>query len=177
MTQQTPRGLVELLRGRVLRCRTGILLLSKSLLDKQPDLAARLGIDTVDYAELLLAGLPEGTAFVNISDETEVHRLHDLAEDRDRGDCLMVCNLDLALAKLDSSQRRNFWADLLERFPHRSRALILAIPSAAGHLMPPDADLTKWKESGRLANAVVVPDHTIRGDDYGTADEGDRDSG
>ena len=176
MIQQTPKGLVELLRSPTLRCRTGILLIPPDTLDKQPDMAARLGIDTVDYVQLLLAGLPEGTAFVNISDETEGQRLHDLSVDRKNADCLMVCNLDLALAKLDSTQRKAFWAGLFDRFPHRPCALILAMPSTARHLMPPDTEIAKWKESGRLASAVVA-DQAIPGDNYGTIDEGNRNSG
>lgn len=151
-----PAALIRLLRGPALRCRTGILLLPLADLGREPDLAARLGIGCVDYARALANALPPGAVFVPLSAETEESRLDALASDEtgEAGggtDCLLVYNLDLALAKLDPAERARLWSNLQSRFPNRRRALLLALPDPATHLLPATSDLAAWHETHRVA--------------------------
>lgn len=147
-TEQTPQELVKLLTGPRLRCRTGILLLSRKMLGKEPDLAARLGVDAVDYRECLRSGLPTGTNYVNIDDHTEFKRVDALASAASGSPCILVYNADIAISKLEHSARELFWDALLQRMIKRRHAVVFAMPEMAGHLLP---RLDVWEQSERVA--------------------------
>jgi len=148
MVERKAEALVDLLSGPTLRCRTGILLLPKKLLGQEANIAARLGMDAVDYREVLVASLPSGTSFVDIDQDTEFARLDHLTTDVAGSPCFLVCNMDLALAKLDHSARGQFWDAFLHKLSRRPRAPILAMPDSAEHLLP---KLDLWDREERIA--------------------------
>jgi len=146
----TPSEMVALLRGHILRCRTGILLLPPSQLPEALNIAARLGLDAVDYAQRVIRSVPPGAKFVPLTAESEEARMDAVAEDPLGTDVVLVYNFDLAVAKLDTRQRALLWNTLRERLPHCRRALVLAMPLGAHRLLPPEVDLAAW-QGGRLA--------------------------
>jgi hypothetical protein len=153
MPEPTARDLIDLLRSKRLRSRTGILLLPPQRLGAEPDLAARLLVEPLDYAVRLDAELPAGTQFVNIDADTERARLDRIAENSGEYDCVLVCNVDLALARLPADERARLWDGLLRRSAYRRRALLLALPACADLLLPVADALSIWEKEGRLAVA------------------------
>jgi hypothetical protein len=151
MIEADARRLVSLLRSRELRCRTGIILLSRELIGQEPDFAARLGIDSVDYAELLRRAFSYGTSYVDISSSTERSRLDEVTSDPGSSDCVLIYNVDLAFAKLDVTARQDLWDAVWERLPNRRVALVIAVPKTAGNLLPGAGTLQTWKSSGRVS--------------------------
>jgi len=151
MSEQPVRALVDLLRSPVLRCRTGIILLSQEQLGTEPDIAARLGLDAIDYTQVLRDSLPKGTVFVSISAETEAQRLDRLASRRGGADCVLIYNIDLALAKLETSERQYLWWELRDFLAYRPRALLIAMPAQASQLLPEKHELDRWRGANRLA--------------------------
>jgi hypothetical protein len=113
--------------------------------------AASLGIGAVDYVNELLRGCPRGAAMLPISAATEEQRLDQIANDATGSDCVLVCNLDLALAKLTAKDREWLWANLRNRFSHRRRALVLAVPKSATNLLPQGDEMRGWECDGRVA--------------------------
>lgn len=148
--KQTPGQMVALLRGHRLRCRTAILLVSPSQIAEALNIAARLGLDAVDYHEVLVRSLPPGAKFVPLTAASEETRLDTIAEQPVGADAVLVYNFDLAVAKLEHRQRALLWSTLRDRLPHRRRALVLAMPLGAERLLPADGELVGWQE-GRLA--------------------------
>lgn len=151
----TPDALVRLLRGPALRNRTGILLIPPTQWKRVPDIAARLGIGCVDYVETILSGLPSGTTFAGINLAAERQRLDALTDAPGGLDCLLVYNVDLALARLEPPERERFWSIIHEGMPNRSKALILAMPEQADRLLPGEKELEMWKGKGRVASMTI----------------------
>lgn len=151
MTDQKAVQLVKLLRSRELRCRTGILLLSKEWLGQEPNVAARLGIDCLDYAKVLQEAFSYGTAYVNINATSEVNRLDDIATGLASSDCILIYNVDLSLSKLDNDSRNTLWSAVWEKLSNRRVALIIAVPEGAGSLLPDATSLEHWMANGRIA--------------------------
>ena len=151
MTEQKAGQLIELLRNRELRCRTGILLLSNEWLGQEPNVAARLGIDYLDYAKVLQEAFSYGTAYVDIDTSSEVNRLDGMASDLTSSDCILIYNIDLALSKLDVYSRYTLWNGVWEKLSNRRVALIIAVPEGARRLLPDTESLEHWVSSGRIA--------------------------
>jgi hypothetical protein len=142
--------LVDTLRQRVLRMRTGVLLLEAALLGKEAELAARLGIAAVDVCSWMLRRIEPQQRFLGIRWEMLINDLAAIAEDRAlSGDCVLVYNMDVVLAAVLYDERLRFWNFLRSSFrPHRG--IILALPQGAPHLFD-SADRACWERDGRLA--------------------------
>ncbi len=158
MSEHAARSLVALLKGPALRCRTGILLLPLDQLGREPDVAARLGVDAVDYAEILRRAVAPGSQFAGISAEREEQLLSSLSDSPKHGPCLLVYNIDLALARMDTLERDRFWTNLFDNLPNRRRALLLTLPREARHLLPQGESLEAWRSAGRTALLVEAPE-------------------
>jgi len=143
-----PRKLIELLSGPSLRCRTGILLVERRHVGQERDIAAKLGMDSGDYQQLLLKSLPEGSTFVDISVDSEIARLDELMCSRSGTPSVLVYSLDLALTKLDSADREKFWDSVFNRLPNRRRSLIITMPESAEVILP---RLEQWEQDERIA--------------------------
>jgi hypothetical protein len=148
--------LVSLLMSRTLRCRTGILLVPHNKLGQEANIAARSGVELVDYSQCILASLPAGTAYVDINGASEFARLNRLATKRGGADCLLIANFDLALAKLGWLERQSLWSAIFEKLSNRDKALMIAMPEEAENLLPSADNLDRWKQTGRIA---AVPDN------------------
>lgn len=147
----TPAALRDRLRGRTLRSRTGLLLVPPNRLPDAPEIAARLGADAVDYACLVLESLPPGAKRLGITADSEQARLDGVAETMDGANIVLVHQLDLVISRLAMVDRGRFWRALREGFPQRRRALLLAMPTGAVHLLPEGAEWDAWQDGGRVA--------------------------
>jgi|SRR5579872_2805648 len=160
MSDVQARELVALLCSRILRCRTGILLLAPEDSGRETEIAARLGVDAVDYAQVLRESLPPGASFPDIGSEREEARLDALCDRADLGDCVLVYNLHSALEQVHLQDRARFWTNLRDWFPHRRRALLLAMPLEAEQFLPGGEERETWHEGNRIAGTAdeVGPD-------------------
>ena len=68
-----------------------------------------------------------------------------------QSDCVLVYNLDLLLSGVKDEERQQVWQEFVNRFPSRTRVLLIAIPETATHLLPSELLLRKWKSDSRLA--------------------------
>ncbi|MFN3332565.1 MAG: hypothetical protein ACK47M_08650 [Caldilinea sp.] len=151
MNTTNPSDLVALLRSRILKVRTGLWLMPLHYLGKEEDEAARLGIDALDIRRPILADLPPGARFIGLSVVSLVEILDGIAQARDGSDCVLVYNLDLALARLRRQERLEVWQNLFGTFGYRARALLLTMPANADHLLPTSESMMAWRNDRRLA--------------------------
>jgi hypothetical protein len=149
--RQTPKALKEYLRTRMLRSRTGLLLVPPNQLGDVLEIAARLGIDLVDYAQVILASLPPEAKRAGISIHAEQARLDEIANASTGTDAVLVAQFDLALARLPREDRGPLWRMLREGFAHRRRALILLMPEGATRLLPEGSEWDAWQDGKRIA--------------------------
>lgn len=150
MESTIPVELIERLCGPTLRVRTGIWLLPPQELDDAPNQAARIGIDTVDLRQMLLAALPEGASMVALSPSRIEELLDQIASRPASGGCVLVCNIDLLLARLTIAQREDVWSFVYDGFAHRRSALLLVMPATAHSLLPATTALGQWHLAARI---------------------------
>jgi hypothetical protein len=153
MTDLTARQLVRQIRTQTLRTRTGVLLLDATHFGKEPDLATQLDIEPFDYARRIREELPAGATHVSLDATTEEERLDAIAVSVTGYDCVLIYNFDLALARLESNERTQLWNNLWASFSKKPRALLLAVPCEAAHLLPAGEDRERWIEGRRMALA------------------------
>lgn len=133
-----------------MRIRTGILLVPLSALGSERDLAARLGIQAVDFREWKLARARPHSRYLGLSGETILQDLQEIVEDVDLGgNCLWVYNMDLLLSALRYDERLRIWAALFSAFKRR-RGLLFSLPAQAFNLLPATERGT-WERDERLA--------------------------
>lgn len=152
MPSTTLPELVTLLRGPSLTVRTGLWLAPLTILGRERDEAARLGIDAIDVREPILAAQPQGTRFLGLNEASMVDTLDTICRLPRLSDCVLVYNLDLPLARLSARERNQFWQILFTGFPHRSRGLLLLLPQQAHHLLPPQQAEEAWRNDNRLVD-------------------------
>jgi hypothetical protein len=152
----SPRKLVESLRRQGLRCRVGVLGLPTQCLGAEVQIAAALGLEYLDYRERLLASIPLGSKFLNITVESLFEDLDRVANLATGESCVLVGNFDLALLRLGTEDRTTLWRTLLTSFPNKSRALVLCVPNyEEGLFLFPDAEMKQvWQGSERYANWI-----------------------
>ena len=158
MASTTPveaADLVTRLRGYSLRVRTGLWLLPVQLLQDMPNEGARLGIEAVDCAWYLLAELPTDTRFVGVNSARIIELLDEICLQNQGGDCLLIFNLDLLVARLKQSERHEVWMHLYTSFSHRFRGLLIAMPQGTNALLPGGDWLAAWHRDERLAETPV----------------------
>ena len=153
------KTLVARLRTDELRCRTGILLIPEPFLGQEAVIAARLGIQHVDLAQWVVDRVPHGGKYLHLSVGTVFGHLDDIANDHSGMDCVLISNLDVAVMRLASIERTQLWCALLEDFPHRKKAILLAVP---GHkdgiiVLQEEAIRSKWEQSDRITTWPVQP--------------------
>ncbi|MEI6914102.1 MAG: hypothetical protein WCL39_03125 [Armatimonadota bacterium] len=152
MIESSVTKLVRLVRGMSLRCRTGIILLPVRYTGREREVAARIELDAVDYAEEILRGALPGTFYLDINAEADERRLDALIRDTDGGDALLVYNFDIALARMDPQDRFYLWHSIKDRLAYGRKALLIAIPQGAIKLLPPEKDLAVWMSDSRIAH-------------------------
>jgi hypothetical protein len=150
MAFQHPSELVSSLQRPALRVRTGLWLLDSCLVGQEANEAARLGVLAVDLRQDLLAQLPLETKFVPLDSDRLLSLLHPISERHFTGDCVLLHNLDLLLARLTHQQRADFWQFAFTGFSHRPSALLFTIPVSAENLVPGGEALGRWARGGRL---------------------------
>lgn len=137
------------------RCRTGIVLASPSALVDLPNIAARHGIDALDYAELILKELPPQTQFVALTADSEEARLRRIASADAGTSVVLLTQFDVALARLGTQERERLWQTILQYLTQTRRGLLIALPVAATRLLPDDTVLERLRTHGRL---VLIED-------------------
>lgn len=141
---------IQTLRYGGLRVRTALWLVPSDQLARLPDSAARLGIHLVDVRQPILNRVTADQRFIHLGVREFIDALDTLCKNSQFTDCLLVANSDLIIAKLKHKERRDLWATLYNGFPHRSRALLIAMPASATMLLPTEEQLEKWRQDGRL---------------------------
>jgi hypothetical protein len=144
--------LKQRLARQVLRCRTGVLLADAGHLGKEPDLAARAGMQPLDLTRHLLDIQP-GTKYADITAETLSRALDDISKSNGVRDCILVYNLDLPLARLDDTELSRLWKHLRKDLQTRPKTLVFLLPSGAEVIFP-EAERKLWDEEKRLARAA-----------------------
>jgi hypothetical protein len=100
-----------------------------SLLGQESRIAAQLGIDHVDYRRYLLDHLPAGGTFLGLSANKVFADLDGISNEAMGTDCVLLSNLDLALAGLVTSERMGLLRErLFNQFCYRRRGLLIAMP-------------------------------------------------
>ena len=148
-----PSELVALLRRQILRVRTGLWLIPPNLLGDERNEAVRLGVAAVDMRELLLNELPAGTAFVMLNADRVIQLLNQVAGQAHFGNCALVYNLDLLLARLTFQQRADAWGVIFDGLAYRQSSLVMAMPVTAKSLLPSDKRLEDLAAAGRFIPA------------------------
>ena len=153
---ESARELVRFLCSAALRQRSGILLLPHEALGDEANLVTRLGIALCNYHQHWLNQLDPDAQFAPLSAQSLESDLDTIANQVQIGGCVLVQNLDLALAKLEVLDRERFWDDVLHTLlPHSTSAILLGVPAGATHLLP---DLAPWQEGRRVASVGVDGD-------------------
>jgi hypothetical protein len=110
------QALADRLRGRQLRHRTGVLLLSPEHVGEEANIAAYVGAAFLDLREWKLSRLPQGCRFLGLAWESLVNDLAIALDEVQDRSCVLAANVDLFLALLPYSDRHSFWSFLRETF-------------------------------------------------------------
>ncbi|NLH97997.1 MAG: hypothetical protein GX446_00735 [Chthonomonadales bacterium] len=143
--------LVELLQSGMLRCRTGIVEFPAERTGTVREIAARLGAEYADYIELLICDSPPNATILGIEPIREMDRLYRLAM-QEGPQCVVVANFDFALSRLTPERISAIWQELYDRFPHRRRSLVFAMPQPARYCLPVGELAERWKREDRWAS-------------------------
>ncbi|MBF6596096.1 MAG: hypothetical protein IVW51_16855 [Thermaceae bacterium] len=154
MTDPTPEQVVQRVRGGRLDCRTGILLLEVRQLGREKELAARLNLDAVDYAEWRLNKTAPEQRFLGLTKETLVQELDEICLLKTPANALLLYNFDVGLAYLPYLERPYVWNFLRDSFRKRPKALVVAMPAAAEHLLPSKAEVVIWRSGERVTGVI-----------------------
>ena len=146
----TTNDVIHTLRHGGLRVRTALWLLPPEQLASLPDSAARLGIHLADVRQPLLNAVAPDQRFLHLTVREFLEALDALCQNPQTSDCLLVVNCDLIIARLNFQERREAWDTLYRGLPHRSHALLVAMPDNADLLLPSEQELTYWRNEGRL---------------------------
>jgi len=141
--------LVILLRQPILRARSGVVLLDSAALGQERNLAARLGIESVDLQAWKLCRVGQ-SRFLGLSACQLLGDLDAIVDDRSiPGNCVMVYNLDVFLSGLSDKERGKFWRSLFTSFIG-ARGLVVCLPERAANVFS-KAERERWISSQRLA--------------------------
>ncbi len=150
MTEPTPLEVIQLVRGAQLMCRTAILLLGKQHLGYEVRLAAKYNLDPLNYAEWRLQKVVPGQRYLALNKESLLQDIDEICYVNTTTNALLVYNLDVALAYLPHPDRSYVWDFLRDRFRKRPRALVIAMPAEAEHLLPNESSMGIWHKAGRI---------------------------
>lgn len=142
--------LVSFFRDRNLRSRIGIWRLPLVLSGQEKNIAVKLGIEAVDFCIPYREKIPEGATFLGLTCTKILEVIDTIASQSGFSDCVLVYNLDFFLAGIKQKDRQNFWQETYKGFPHRKRALILAIPETAIYTYPSRTELERWRQAKKL---------------------------
>ncbi len=150
MSKTQPVSLVRTLQQPILRIRTGIVLLPLDMIGREPELAARLAIEAVDWREWKLARLRSSSRYLGLSSETVLRDFQEIVDDVDlAGNCLWIYNADLPLSGLRHDERLRLWTFLYSNFKQR-RGLLFSLPARASNLLSLE-ERGAWESDNRLA--------------------------
>jgi len=151
MGQTEPIELVEHLKRGNSRTNVGIWRMPLNKIGQEADIAFRLSVEAIDVSAYYRSTLAPNTEYARLSVTRLFDVLDAIASNRGSCDCVLIYSFDLLLAGLKEEDRNQIWQDLYNRFPNRERALLIAIPETANHLLPLEDMLEKWKKDGRLS--------------------------
>lgn len=149
-------ALITLMRNGGLRCRTGILRLGIKRLGTEKTIAASLGVELVNFVDLVLPTVPPKANFLALTLDKIVQCLNEVSDRLTGLDCAIISNFDLGLAKLTLSDRAAFWRWFFQDLPHKQKAIIVCLPDtdAPHSFLPEDEIRREWQGSGRIAHIV-----------------------
>lgn len=130
--------------------RTGIALARDDRYRGAAEDAARSGMDSVDYVSWKLDSLDPRQRFITVTTTSLLDDLDRLCSNTWFSSCLVVTNIDVALARLSASDLASFWQFLFESFKRRPVGLIIAISQSAAGMLLPAGERGRWLETQRL---------------------------
>lgn len=150
MSDQSVSQLLSSLQGISLRNRIGILFLSISWLNREADIASRLGISFEDENTWVLDKLSPGQRHLGRTWEDLINKdLSDMIKNSKLdGRCLLIANFDVILGSLLLAHRSLFWNFLHESFKP-SCGILITLPMKT-HIMT-ENEQAAWSNSKRLA--------------------------
>jgi hypothetical protein len=146
--------LVDFLCKRILIHRTAIWLVPVNIIGKELEEAARLNIDAIDICNKYSLKIPKYSSYIGLSTYKLLKTLDDICDYTDMSECILVYNFDLLLSKLTKIERFQIWDQLYQCFPHRSRALIIMMPTTATNLLPNLEQIQMWITNDRCINGI-----------------------
>ncbi|WP_448544106.1 hypothetical protein [Roseiflexus sp.] len=131
-------ALLDELRQPGARVGTGVWLIPMEYINQERDIAARLGVQSLDVRQTYLEQLPRGTNFSGLTSQDGYQKLarliQSLAFEKHQRDCLLIYTLDLLLWALEFPERKLFWDEVLGGIPYPHTRMILTIPEHATEL-------------------------------------------
>jgi hypothetical protein len=94
--------------------------------------------------------LSAATAFVTLDADKVLQLFDQVASQTHIGNCALVYNLDLLMARLTFQQRADVWDFIFDGPAYRRSSLLLAMPATAEFLLPSDYRLEELAAAGRL---------------------------
>ena len=151
MSESDLRQLAKRLTGRELRIRTGILEIPPAAMGAEDDVAVRLGGTCLDMSFWELDRIPSDQRLFPLSAGDLANHIRDATQALPPGNgCVLLCNLDLLVARIEAAHRSVFWGYLRETFKF-PRGILVIVPAGAGHLLAV-SEREKWVQEKRLAS-------------------------
>lgn len=126
-------------------------MIPSTMVGQEEDEAIRLGAEAIDIGSLWLETLPKNTRYAGITPEKILLVVDQIICHKSSIDLVMIYNFDLLLSKLEYSDRKYVWQRIIHYMPHRSHALLFAIPQSAKDIYPASEDLSLLNKEKRIA--------------------------
>ena len=143
-------ALVSDIRNVAAHTKVGLWRMPVKSIGEETKTAILLGVQPLDISNYFLVNLPSGAEFARLSYSKIIQALDSVANAKGPKDCVLIYNLDLLLAGVTVEDRAQVWKTLFNGFPHRPRALLIAVPETAEPLLPSEQLLEKWQAASRL---------------------------
>ena len=150
-----PMAVIQRLRPNgILRCHTGLLLISLAALNDVENWATRHGLDTIDYTIRALTEIPADSRFVPMTPDSEAARLRRIADADAGSPVLLITQFDLAVARLSAEERPSIWRAVFTELTQTRHGLLIAMPKTARRLLPEEMLLASLRSAGRMIEPI-----------------------
>jgi len=149
MQSQELEEFIQRLKTTSLQVRTGLVLAPLDHLPRVRQAIERHAVDVVDYLRWKLDQISPQQRFANLAADTLLHELTAFSSGNHSTGCVLVLNVDIALARLTEDERERVLSFLLSSLKRRPCALILLLPEGIRHIVPARV-LEAWRPHGRL---------------------------
>lgn len=142
--------LIEFLRSATFRTRIGLWYMPLRALGREKDIAVQLNVEAIDIRTPLYTKIAPGAEYLRLSTVKIIETIDLIASTTGQSDCVLVYNLDLLLSWVSQKECSQVWKELFDGLPHRTRALLIAIPGTAKQILPEDRISEAWRRDNRI---------------------------